>query len=255
MTAAVFGGAWAVGNAAGPIDRAGDGGGHEPAMAMAGPGGLSVASDGFRLVAATTTLRPGATQQFAFRIVRDDGTPLRDYELEHERLLHLIVVGRDLTGFQHLHPRLGADGVWRVTAAPLAPGVYRAIADFVTGGQKYALGVDLLVPGTPVRQALPHGAPYGVRLAPTPVHAGDETTLRFAVTRDGAAASLTDYLGAKGHLVLLRVGDLGYLHTHPDDDALDFETTFPSAGRYRAFLQFRAGGQIRTAAFDLQVAK
>ena len=57
--------------------------------------------------------------------------------------------------------------------------------------------------------------------------------LRFAVTRDGAAAPLTDYLGAKGHLVLLRVGDLGYLHTHPDDDALDFENDVPEPGRYR----------------------
>ena len=113
VTAAVFGGAWAVGNAAGPISTApGDGGGHEPAMAMADGAvevscGPSVASDGVSARRChRRTLRPGATQQFAFRIVRDDGTPLRDYELEHERLLHLIVVGRDLTGFQHLHPRL-----------------------------------------------------------------------------------------------------------------------------------------------------
>jgi hypothetical protein len=255
VAAAVFGGAWAVGSAAGPIDRGARGDGHGSAMAMEGPAGLSVASNGFRLVPAATTLGAGTQQQFAFRILRDNGTPLRDYEVEHERRLHLIVVGRGLTGFQHLHPRLGADGVWRATTDPLVPGAYRAIADFVTGGEKIALGVDLTVKGTPVRQTLPHAEPYDVRLTGQRVHAGKETTLTFAVTREGAAVPLGDYLGAKGHLVIVRAGDLGYLHTHPHDDALDFEATFPSAGKYRAFLQFRAGGRVRTAAFDLDVTQ
>lgn len=255
VTVAVFGGAWAVGSAAGPIDRGAGVAGHGSAMAMEGPAGLSVVSNGFRLVPAATTLRPGTWQQFAFRILREDGTPLRDYDVEHDRRLHLIVVARGLTGFQHLHPVLGADGVWRVTTAPLVPGAYRAIADFVTAGEKIALGVDLTVNGTPVRQALPHAEPYEVRLAAPRLHAGDETALRFAVTRGGVAVPLGDYLGAKGHLVILRAGDLGYLHTHPHDEALDFETTFPSAGRYRAFLQFRADGQVRTAAFDLEVTQ
>jgi hypothetical protein len=253
--AAVFGGTWAVGRAAGPIDRAAPSADHGSAMAIEGPAGLSVASQGFRLVPATTTLRSGAGQQLAFRILREDGSPLRDYEIEHERRLHLIVVGRGLTGFQHLHPRLAADGVWRVTTAPLVPGAYRAIADFATGGEKVALGVDLTVPGTPTRQALPHGEPYDVGLAAPRLHAGEETTLRFTVTRGGVATPLGDYLGAKGHLVILRAGDLGYLHTHPHDEALDFETTFPSAGTYRAFLQFRAAGQVRTASFELTVAQ
>lgn len=59
------------------------------------------------------------------------------------------------------------------------------------------------------------------------------------------------HLGARGHLVILREGDLAYLHA--DADALEFETTFPTPGRYRAFLQFVGGGAIRTAAFTLEV--
>ena len=38
-------------------------------------------------------------------------------------------------------------------------------------------------------------------------------------------------------------------------DVLRFETTFPSAGRYRAFLQFSAGGRVRTAEFTLEVPR
>jgi hypothetical protein len=33
-----------------------------------------------------------------------------------------------------------------------------------------------------------------------------------------------------------------------------FETTFPSAGRYRLFMQHRVGAHVRTAAFTLGVA-
>ena len=34
------------------------------------------------------------------------------YDVEHEKELHLIVVRRDFTGFQHVHPTLGDDGTW-----------------------------------------------------------------------------------------------------------------------------------------------
>jgi hypothetical protein len=81
---------------------------------------------------------------------------------------------------------------------------------------------------------------------------------------------LAPYLGAAGHLVALREGDLAFLHVHPDaSDAgagrAAFAATFPSAGRYRLFLQYRVapigaiardrppGAQVRTAAFTLEV--
>jgi hypothetical protein len=63
-----------------------------------------------------------------------------------------------------------------------------------------------------------------------------------------------DSLGAKGHLVALRAGDLAYLHTHPAGDTISFETEFPSQGRYRLFLQFKHGGEVHTAAFTRAVA-
>ena len=83
--------------------------------------------------------------------------------------------------------------------------------------------------------------------------AGTETTLAFAVERAGRAVAVDPYLGARGHLVILREGDLAYLHTHADEEELRFDTTFPSAGRYRAFLQFSADGEDHTAAFTIEV--
>jgi hypothetical protein len=75
------------------------------------------------------------------------------------------------------------------------------------------------------------------------------------VTRGGAPVALQDYLGARGHLVALRRGDLAFLHVHPDEDSLAFEATFPTAGSYRLFLQFKVGGRVHTAAFTQEVSR
>jgi hypothetical protein len=67
---------------------------------------------------------------------------------------------------------------------------------------------------------------------------------------------LEPYLGAYGHLVAIRAGDLGYLHVHPEEGApgpgIDFATGFPTPGTYRLFLDFQHRGVVRTAAFTVE---
>ena len=83
-----------------------------------------------------------------------------------------------------------------------------------------------------------------------------ESELAFTVTRDGEPVETQDYLGAKGHLVALRQGDLAFLHVHPDENRLKFMATFPTAGTYRLFLQFKTtDGRLHTAAFTQEVSR
>ena len=87
--------------------------------------------------------------------------------------------------------------------------------------------------------------------------AGAESELRFTVTRDGRPVAIQDYLGAKGHLVALRQGDLAFLHVHPDANRLQLRgrRSRPRA-RYRLFLQFKtADGRVHTAAFTQEVTR
>jgi hypothetical protein len=67
--------------------------------------------------------------------------------------------------------------------------------------------------------------------------------------------TLQDYLGAKGHLVALREGDLAFLHVHPDANSLRFAADFLDPGSYRLFLQFKVAGHVRTARFTLEVSR
>jgi len=245
-------------------------GGHEPeSSATPSEGealpGLAVAEGGYRLVPEQTTLAQGPNT-FPFRIVDGDGATVEDFELEQNRRMHLIVVRRDFAGFQHLHPRQLADGSWEVDIEFAEGGVYRAFADFETAGQTLTLGADLFVPGSFDPEPIPAeastaeaGDGYEVSLDSAPPRAGDTSDVHFTVSRDGRPIdSVEPYLGANGHLVALREHDQAYLHTHPEGEPggsgpITFGVEYPSPGRYRLYLQFRHGDEVRTAAFTQEV--
>jgi len=223
--------------------------------------GLAVSERGLRLELARRAAPRGARFDLAFRVADRRGRTVRGFDIEHAKRMHVIVVRRDQTGFQHLHPTQRPDGSWSVPVTLRAPGTYRVFADFSTGGTAYTLAGDLAVDGAVRSRALPAPAHSvavdGMRVALTrgPSRAGREAALGFAVTRNGRPVAVEPYLGARGHLVALREGDLAFLHVHPDADRLRFMATFPSAGRYRLFLQFKAGGRVHTAAFTQEVAR
>jgi hypothetical protein len=221
--------------------------------------GLAVADNGLRLAVSTPDFERGRTQQLRFRIVDDRGQSVRDFDVEQTKRMHLIVVRRDLTGFQHLHPVQGENGVWSTPLRLGAAGSYRVFADFSHDGEPVTLASDLRVDGTsalqplaaPSSTALADGG-YTVRMHSGQARAGDETEMRFSVSRDGKPVEVEPYLGANGHLVALREGDLAYLHVHPTE-GVQFESTFPTTGRYRLFLQFKHDGRVHTAAFTKEV--
>ena len=231
----------------------------EGAMAMAAPvRGLSVAANGVRLVVEDPDLRRGAAEEIRFRIVDRAGRAVRDFDVEHTKRMHLIVARRDLTGFQHLHPRMDSDGTWVAPLRLREAGAYRLFADFSRSETPPTLAADLRVDGAADLRPLPAPATlaaaggYEIRLAAGSSRPSREAELRFTITRDGRPVRTEPYLGAGGHLVALRDGDLAFLHVHPTD-GLGFETTFPTAGTYRLFLQFKHAGQVRTAAFTREV--
>jgi hypothetical protein len=261
---ALFAGAVAAGSAVGPIERGASlvGDHAQESSAAHSPAGLSVSENGLSLVPVWRILAPERPRIFSFRVFDSNGRVLRAYDELHERRMHFLLVRRDLTGFQHLHPVLRPDGMWTTTLKLDKPGAYRAFADFASRGRRTVLAVDLAAPGIAVPQPLPPpvaragaGEGYEVALETDGIAPGQPSMLSFRVRRDASAVRVDRYLGARGHLVVLREGDLGYLHTHPEGDELDFETTFPSAGRYRAFLQFVHNGRLHTAAFTLAVRR
>jgi hypothetical protein len=262
--AGVLGVSVAAGAAAEPIGLANaepDSTEHASGMPDGMVPGLAAAENDYRLLPTADTVAAGRATTYQFRIDDAEG-PVTDFEIEHTKPMHLIVVRRDFAGFQHLHPTMAADGNWAVPLTIPQPGVYRVFADFVIEGDKHTLATDLFVAGEFAPEPLPEpshladaGDGYTVELRGDPV-AGEESTLEFAISHDGQLISdLPMYLGARGHLVALRDGDLAYLHVHADAERLSFEADFPTPGAYRLFLQFQHDGEVRTAGFTVDVAE
>jgi hypothetical protein len=222
--------------------------------------GLAVAENGLRLVVANPDFTRGRTDTLRFRIVDRRGATVRDFDVTHTKRMHLIVVRRDLTGFQHLHPRQTGDGEWTTKLRLDQAGSYRFFADFSHDGKATTLASDLRVSGAADFVPLPEPATqaatrdgYSVRLAETQARAGRETSIRFTVLKHGKPVQVQPYLGANGHLVALRDGDLAFLHVHPMEGTTEFDSTFPTVGRYRLFLQFKHAGRVHTVAFTQEV--
>ncbi len=273
LLAAIFAGAALAGGAIDPSGPAGEphaaadahageadahGGEHATAggggaSASEAPAGVSSSHDGLRIVPGETRFAAGRSATLRFRIVDAGGATVRDFDAEQARLMHVIVVRRDLRRYQHLHPAQGPDGAWSTPLRLPDAGVYRAFADFSTSGERHTLGVDLFVPGDFAPLALPAPAEratsgdYEVRLHE---HAGE---FGFFVRRDGRLVTdLEPHLGARGHLVALREGDLAYRHVHPlggPPPEVAFEAGASEPGRYRLFFQFRHRDRVRTVAF------
>ncbi|MFJ8819668.1 hypothetical protein [Amycolatopsis thermoflava] len=278
--ALVAGGGWAIGTAVGPVtseagtrgaEDAAHGDTHSGTVAEATqpdqPAGLASSRGGYTLTPTSTTLTTGTTNQFSFRITGPDGQPVTGFDIEHDKRMHLIVVRRDTAGFQHVHPDMAADGTWTVPLNVADAGSYRAFADFkATGGEAMTLGVDLAAAGDfqpvgyqPSQVAEVDG--YQVRFDGQLVP-GQTSKVTLTVAKDGREVTdLQPYLGAYGHLVALREGDLAYLHVHPDGSpgdgttrpgpSITFYAEVPSAGTYRLFLDFQHEGKVHTAEFTV----
>ncbi|MFF4323510.1 hypothetical protein [Streptomyces sp. NPDC001568] len=280
--AAAFGAAYGIGAGVGPVGSpvevehanhaqapaptgadAGHGGHEEAAAQAPAAGGLQVSEGGYALSLDTPRIE-GGRGELRFSVKDAEGRKVTSYKTEHGKELHFIVASRDLTVYRHLHPVRAADGTWSTPVDLLAAGGYKAFADFTPAGEGakgVTLGADLAVPGAYAPNPLPAAANtadvdgYQVALAGTldPGRAGE---LKLTVTKDGKpVTNLEPYLGAYGHLVALRDGDLAYLHVHPNEGGpgpdVSFTATAPSTGAYRLFLDFQHEGKVRTAAFTV----
>jgi hypothetical protein len=239
------------------------------AHAATQPAGLGIAADGYTLRIGPSQLQRGEERELRFSIDGPDGAPVTGFDELHERRMHLIVVRRDGAEFRHLHPEMDAAGTWTVPIEFDAAGVYRAFADFSVAGEQQTLATDLFVSGGefearpfPAPQPVDETAGYEVRLDAGDPVAGEPSPLTFTVTRGGRPVEdLAPYLGAKGHLVALREGDLAFLHVHPEEghavaaDEVEFDAAFPTPGRYRLYLQFKHEGVVQTAQFTVLVPR
>lgn len=249
----------------------GEHGGEEaaPAASAALLPGLSLSQDGFALQPIEAPHSTGESGTLEFSILDEEGKALTKYETEHEKDLHLIVVRSDGSLFRHVHPTMDNHGTWSIPWEWNEGGSYRVFADFVPHGSEDGITLSRTVQVDGAIKA-PHFSDEE-RVAEVDgftatldgeLSAGSESTLTVSIEKDGKpVTAIEPYLGAFGHLVALRDGDLAYLHVHPTGDEpkagqvsgpdVSFATEAPTAGRYLLYFDFQVAGETHSAAFVL----
>ena len=211
---------------------------------------------------------------------------------DHGKLLHFFLVKKDgLGAFAHLHP-VAIDSLTFETALPFLPaGQYYVFADALhengfaeTMVQSVTLGNapamawkptdkdDAIFVGSGVRtpSRFDDGSTLSWDGASAAHVAGADAHLHFTL-RDatGKPLAVEPYMGMAAHAVVVRDDGSVFIHLHPMGTTpvigampamtgdmpgvFDFPWAFPKAGRYRVWVQFRRGGAVRSAAFDVEV--
>lgn len=195
--------------------------------------------------------------EIAFTVQESNGT-FTDYGTSHTKEMHLIVVRDDLQHFSHLHPTRDASGVWRVPYTVPAGGRYWLYADFIEGNE---------APHT-IRFERIYGSDTGAvginesnetvktvdkyRIALETVKTANDVSFTYTITdNDGSPVQLEEYLGARGHSVLISP-DGDFIHAHASEEGTNpiFITSDLSENFYRAFTQFQIKEKVVTVDFD-----
>ncbi|MFD0695289.1 hypothetical protein ACFQZT_14370 [Paenibacillus sp. GCM10027628] len=212
----------------------------------------------------------GMKKLIRVEIKKKDGGRIEDFEVNHEKLLHLMVISKDLSYFNHIHPDYKGNGVFEISNDFPSGGEYRLIADFkptigdamtkmkwvrIEGESAKSIPI---VPDTSLVKTIEGKR---VELAIDQLAAAKELTLKFSFKDEKTGQPITDlqpYLGSIGHVVILTEDGEQYLHVHADEgqgtgpDAI-FETSFPKSGTYKIWGQFQRDNQVFTASYVVKV--
>ncbi|KAA0544591.1 hypothetical protein FZW96_19470 [Bacillus sp. BGMRC 2118] len=197
----------------------------------------------------------------AIQLKDQQGEPLDDLDVNHEKLLHLIIVDEHLDQYYHLHPDKTGKGRFEMEKA-LEDGNYKAFVDikpanaayhvepigFTIGKTEAAHGHGSLKPDQNFKKTV-NG--IETKLDINSFTVGEDITLAFSFDD---SVVLQPYLGAMGHVVILDEAAENFIHVHPASDVeTKFITNFDKPGIYKLWAEFQINEKVHTYPFVIEV--
>lgn len=189
-----------------------------------------------------------------------NGKPVDDLEVNHEKLLHLIVVDEHLDQYLHLHPEKVGAGKFELSQE-LQDGAYKAFIDIKPEKLNYHVTPVAFTVG---EQQDSHSHNQ-LKVDENFVKTIDGKTAEMVVSSFEAKrsvilsfkvdeTSLEPYLGAAGHVVILNETANQYLHVHPQNETKPvFETQFDQPGKYKIWAEFKQDGKVRVFSYVIEI--
>jgi hypothetical protein len=215
---------------------------------------------------------PQTPVKLAIDVLDTTGKPIKSFQRFQEQLMHIIIVSEDLEKFQHLHPTYKENGQFEVETTFPKSGKYTIFSDYKPVGQSEQVAVmTQQVLGNPPPVSAPDFSltkTFGDKkvtlyLSEPTLKANQEVTITFNLQQmdNQPITNLQQYLGEKGHLVIIKQASpltkQDYIHAHAMKDTtsgtVKFMTKFPQAGKYKLWGQFKQNDQIITSDFWVNV--
>ena len=178
-----------------------------------------------------------AGKPFVLQIVLHDnkGNPIRDLQISHERILHVILVSEDLEEFKHVHPedyqqpinRISQGNEFLVTLTLSKSGRYRVLVDGMRQGKEVldmgwlraSSGLlqlpPLFIVKNLIRDSTFDGYQVVLKTEPAQLKSGEAANLIYEIKKNGKPVLDTEkYLGADMHLAIASIDLSIVMHTH-----------------------------------------
>ncbi len=238
----------------------------------------------------TDNMQSGRPIKLSYKIVNNKGEVLKDFVIAHEKIMHFILVRKDLQNFQHLHPDFNqSTGEFSLNITFPTDGPYRLFPDFtptpenpqklpVTVKYDVTIGdINKYKPSsvTPDTSIVKSADEYRINYyLPETLKAQTQVSYSLTVEKTKELVELESYLGAMGHGVILKADTLDFIHTHAEamdmeementegtgtmvhkgePDTIEFSSAFPEPGIYKIFTQFQIKGKVITSDYAVKV--
>lgn len=213
-------------------------------------------------------IKPAELHRVTYKIKNDKDEILKNFEIVHEKIMHLIIVRKDLQYFQHMHAEYdSATGEFTADITFPTDGPYVLYADFtpakfednpqampvtatsvlVVGDVKKYRAAQVVVTANNTVKAKEYEITY--KLPPVGQRSVEnDLTYALEVKRNGNVISnFEPYLGAMGHSVVINAATLQYIHTHAGshgNEGVSFTAHIPEPGIYKSFTEFQHEGKV-----------
>jgi len=208
---------------------------------------------------------------------QESGDIIEEFEISHDKLMHIIIVGEDLSYFAHIHPMLETSSSnFTINHTFPESGNYKIWIDFKPkDGSQTIVAFKLNVTGNPRHNliSMVNDNQYTKNIVgkhqvslsiPKEIRTNDYVDITFSIL-DAFENPITDLeplMGAGGHSVIVSQDVRQFLHVHPSEvvqsnwrggPAVSFKTKFTYPGLYKVWGQFQHHGKVITADFILEV--
>ena len=220
--------------------------------------------DNFKIEIIKTNFEAGIWTQIKFNITNvKTKKGISDFDINHKKILHLIMIRDDLHRFDHLHPDQIEPGLFSLPYLFRAPGRYREWIEFSINNTDYIVDFDVNVTGNKSYIDARYEDDVNVRFTiniPDNIEVNKTYVINFTVTNvtDNKPFFITEkYLGASAHMIEIDETLEEFEHIYDEnfdkDNIISFTHVFKKQGAHKMWIQLSVHDIPRTVYFNLIV--